>query len=196
MADLTAALSAELTLLAEALDRPREDLVERLHQLVEDARSVADSYLGLTLVIEGAAPFALTLLEQDAAAAQVQTSLLIPLGGSDRAPAPSHLVVYAGRSGAFVDLAADLSWLTGTSPSGFVLDQHLPPALLSGSDRTLRDTSAVNQAIGLLIGRGHDPEQARAELDALALAAGTDARTEALRLLDEHEPGADDDVRV
>jgi hypothetical protein len=73
--------------------------------------------------------------------------------------------------GAFVDLATDLSWLTGDGlnrgPGGFVLDEDLTPhdpAAPSG----LKALSIIEQAIGLLIGRGNTPEQALQHLDLLA----------------------------
>lgn len=49
------------------------------------------------------------------------------LSGPDRdelARGPS-VILYAAKPGAFIDLAADLAWLTGRSLTDFVLDRHL-----------------------------------------------------------------------
>lgn len=44
--------------------------------------------------------------------------------------------------------------------------------------------SVINQAIGVLIGRGHTPAQARRELDTQADRGGTDRHTAARFILD------------
>jgi len=57
------------------------------------------------------------------------------------------LVVYAGSPGTFVDLAADLAWLTARPLSDFFLDQHLP-APAGDAATNLFEVSVINQAIG------------------------------------------------
>jgi hypothetical protein len=76
-------------------------------------------------------------------------------------------VLYAATPGAFVDLAADLSYALGLDRTHLVLDQHLI-APTAGSGMGLDTQSAINQAIGVLIGGGHTLESARHELDRLA----------------------------
>ncbi len=182
--DITATLSADLALLAQVLDRPRTDLAEMLRRLVTDARSAVSSYRGLSLTTGGDAPFIVTLLQEETAAEDVRTSILVPLRhGTGPVDARPALILYAAQPGAFVDLAADLSWLTGIAPREYALDQHLSTIDLVPTGPPLRVASVVNQAIGVLIGRGHPPEQAREELAALALAAGTGPHGAAVDLL-------------
>lgn len=84
------------------------------------------------------------------------------------------LVLYAGSPGAFVDLAADLAWLTARPLSDFVLDQHLTIPAGSDTGTQLSAASVINQAIGVLIGIGYTPRQADLRLDSQAAHAGTD----------------------
>jgi hypothetical protein len=42
-----------------------------------------------------------------------------------RVGAGVEVILYTGRAGAFVDLAADLAWLTGRGMTDVPLDQHL-----------------------------------------------------------------------
>ena len=99
--------------------------------------------------------------------------------------APSvALVFYAATPGTFVDLAADLAWLTGRPPSDFALDQHLSVPAGSDGGTSLRATSVINQAIGVLIGRGYTPRQAHSKLDTQADGARTDRYTAAQSILD------------
>ena len=94
------------------------------------------------------------------------------------------LILYARTPGTFVDLAADLAWLTGRPPSEFALDQHL--SVPAGSDRgtSLGAASVINQAIGVLIGRGYTPRHAHSKLDTQADRARTDGDTAAQVILD------------
>ena len=94
------------------------------------------------------------------------------------------LIFYARTPGTFVDLAADLAWLTGRPPSDFALDQHLSVPAGSDAGTSLRAASVINQAIGVLIGRGYTPRQAHSKLDTQADRAGTDRYTAAQFILD------------
>jgi hypothetical protein len=181
--EIAAALVADLALLSEALDEPEADVVESLRSLVADVRSSVGSYLGLTLTVTGSEPpLTITALEDDADPADVAASIRVPLdvGGAD---IQISLVLYATTPGAFVDLAADLSWLTGRDLGDFALDRHvIGPDKLDGADG-LGAASVINQAIGVLIGRGHTPSQARRELNSRATAAGTERHIAAAEIL-------------
>ncbi|MGP0080891.1 hypothetical protein [Mycobacterium sp.] len=184
--EIGAALAADLGILTAALDEPGADVLHSLQQLGVDAQAAVSTYLGLSLTVDGSdPPFTLTNLE-DGAADDVRTSLRLTLPGvgGDRASPSVALTLYAGTPGTFVDLTADLAWLTGRPPSDFVLDQHL--SVPDGSDTGiyLRAASVINQAIGVLIGRGHTPGQAHRELDIRADSAGTDRHTTAQFILD------------
>jgi len=181
-----AALAADLSILTAALDEPGADVLHTLRQLSVDAQAAVPTYLGLSVTVDGSdPPFTFTTLE-DGTAADVRTSLWLTLPGvGDGRAAPSvALVLYAGTPGTFVDLTADLAWLTGRPPSDFALDQHL--SLPAGSDTGtyLRTASVTNQAIGVLIGRGYTTGQAHWELETQADGAGTDRHTTAQFILD------------
>jgi hypothetical protein len=181
-----AALAADLGILTAALDEPGADVLHSLHQLGVDAQAAVPTYLGLSVTVDGSdPPFAFTTVE-DSAADDVRTSLRLTLPGvSDGRASPSvALTLYAGTPGTFVDLTADLAWLTGRPPSDFALDQHLSVPAGSDAGTYLRAASVINQAIGVLIGRGYTPGQAHQELDTQADSAGTDRHTTAQFILD------------
>ena len=93
------------------------------------------------------------------------------------------LVLYAGSPGTFVDLAADLAWLTARPLRDFVLDQHLPAPAGKGTGTHLLEASVINQAIGVLIGQGYTPQQADRQLGAQAADAGISRHAASLRIL-------------
>ena len=180
-----AALAADLGILTAALDEPGADVLHTLHQFGVDAQAAVPTYLGLSVTVDGSdPPFMFTTVE-DGAADDVRSSLRLTLPGvGDGWASPSvALILYAGTPGTFVDLTADLAWLTGRPPSDFALDQHLIPA---GSDAGtyLRAASVINQAIGVLIGRGYTLQQAHRELDTQVDSAGIDRHTTAQFILD------------
>jgi len=184
--EIGAALAADLGILTAALDEPGADVLHSLQQLGVDAQAAVPSYLGLSVTVDGSIPpFTFTTLE-DGAAKNIRTSLRLTLPGigDGRAAPLVALILYAGTPGTFVDLAADLAWLTGRPPSDFALDQHLSLPAGSGTGTYLRTASVIDQAIGVLIGRGYTPEQAHRELDTQADDAGIDRHTAAQFILD------------
>jgi hypothetical protein len=181
-----AALAADLGILTAALDEPGAEVLHNLHRLGVDAQAAVPSYLGLSVTVDGSdPPFTFTTVE-DGAADDVRTSLRLTLPGvGDCRASPSvALTLYAGTLGTFVDLTADLAWLTGRPPSDFALDQHLNVPAGSDAGTYLRATSVINQAIGVLFGRGYTPGQAHSELDTPADGAGIDRLTAAQVILD------------
>jgi hypothetical protein len=172
--EINATLAADLAMLSETFDSD-DDIVEGLRQLATDAKLAVRSYAGLTVIASNAAlPMTLTAMEDAAYPVDVVSSLMMPLCDDDFDDANSRLVVilYAGRPGAFVDLAADLCWLTGRRLTDFVLDQHLNLPTEPNTAGGVQASSFVNQAIGVLLGHGYTPEQAESEIDARAAAAG------------------------
>lgn len=182
-------LAAVLTGLAHYLDDPDLNLAETFRQLARDTKLAVDSYLGLSVGITADGhQLTLTAFEACAKPESIRTSLLLRLTAvatakSDASSALS-VILYAAHPGAFVDLAADLDWLNRGQLRAAILDQHLPFSPAEAEHQGLRALSAVNQAIGALIGSGHTPERAHRELDAWALRAGTDRVTAALQLLE------------
>ena len=69
-------------------------------------------------------PFTVTTLADGAVAGDICTSPHVPLSGigAGHEPATVAVILYAGMPGTFVDLAADLAWLTGRPPTDFMLD--------------------------------------------------------------------------
>lgn len=102
-------------------------------------------------------------------------------------PAPLTLVMYAAIAGAWVDLSADLAWLTRGPPQHFIIDRDLPAAM-SADSTALTDASIVNQAMGALIGRGLPPDEATAHLLDTARNEDTDLPTAAATLLSTLSP--------
>ena len=188
-------MAAALAILTEALDEPGTDIAHSLHRLTLDAAAAVTSYVGLSVVVSHSdPPFTVTTLADGALAGDVCTSLhvLLPGIGDGHDPVSVALILYAGTPGAFVDLAADLAWLTGRPLTEVTLDEHL--TVLAGPDTTdqLQAVSDINQAIGVLIGRGHTPQQAHRQLDTNAANNRTDRRTAARLILDK-VTAADDD---
>ena len=184
-----------LTLLTEALDDPEADIAHSLQVLTLDAAAAIPSHRGLSVVVPHSdPPLTLTVLVDGAVAADVRTSLRFTFAGQDRPRESSTVVIilYAGSPGAFVDLAADMAWLTGRPPSDFVLDQHVTFAAMSVPEGELARASEINQAIGALIGRGYTPQQADWQLDVQAANNRTDRFTAARHILAKITPEEDD----
>ena len=102
-------------------------------------------------------------LNADARPEQITTSLLVPLAvAADGGEVSVALILYAETPGAFIDLAADLAWITGRPPEDFALDEHR--SLPTNSTARLTDLSSINQALGVLIERGFDSRTGRARV--------------------------------
>jgi hypothetical protein len=188
LVEITATLAADLTALTESLDDPDTDIAATLRQLATGAKLAVRSYLGLSVTITASGQqIIFTALEDHTQPGDIGTSLMMPLppagpNGNDAEPI-NALILYAQRRGAFIDVAADLSWLTGRDPSEFVLDHHLTLPNHLDAPEGLTVASVINQAIGVLIAHGRTPEQAHRELDARAARGGVDRRSIASRIL-------------
>lgn len=204
--ELTAALRADLALLTEALhdplSPPAPHIMESAGHLAASARLAARSYLGLTVIVATAQTWdgttllgeqvllRFTVLDDEAEAADAATSLRLPLpkpppwDGRTTNTLDVAVILYAATPGAFMDLAADLSFLTGVELVDTVLDADRALATQADATGFMLAESVIHQAIGVPITRGRTPNQATVELDALALAAGTDRTVEASRILD------------
>lgn len=183
---ITPGLAAELALLTQALDLPGADVAATLTRLAADAQAAVHSSLGLSVAIKAhGAEFDLTVLAEGTQPEQVRTSLLVPLSTADvsTTSASVTVVLYAASPGAFVDLAADLAWITGRALADFRLDEHreLPAGYTDRSP--LAAMSDINQALGVLIGDGSTPEQAERILYARAATVGIDLRGAATLIL-------------
>ncbi len=169
--DIDGSLAAVLAALTRALDDPAVDIATTLTRVATDSRFAVSSFLGLSVVVQSSGEaLELTALDPAIESGDIKASLLMPLRAappdpSTAAESVSALILYAGVPGAFVDLAADLAWVTGWHPAAFVMDGHLNRPEAEYGPNRLQVASTVNQAIGILIARGSTPEQAAAELD-------------------------------
>lgn len=147
--DISAALAADLVLLSQALEDADLDLETRLRGFAATVHRAVSSYTGMTMtiVLDG---YDISFTVHDDAKARPVTSLLIPLAALTPAT------------------AADLSYALGIDPAALVLDGQVDSPADSVAGHGLEQHLAINQAIGILIGRGYTPESARNELHRLA----------------------------
>jgi hypothetical protein len=168
--DFSRDVTTQLDALTEALDGSGDDLHTILGVLVDDLRAGISSFVGLSITVPGGQePVTVTAMNSHTAA----TSMLLPLTSAMTADG-GYIVLYAETPGAFTDLATDARTVTGLG-ADVVVDGHLPPptpfAVQAGVD-ALADRSSIDQAVGFLVGQGHPPAQAKAELARRAAATG------------------------
>ena len=183
---MPSALEADLHLLS-ALSGQGEDIQDLLRAMFGDLKAAIPSAIGLSLTVRvsGQDVTVTTLNDPGLVAA----SILFPLGSPDEG---TCIVFYAAIPGAFVDLAADLGWTTGLSQQIILLDQHLLPPVDGSAVTGLRELSTINQAIGMLIGRGNSPESAWAELERHAERRGTTVQLVANEVIHGNRTGRPD----
>jgi hypothetical protein len=192
---ITAATVAVLTLLTEALDDTGVDIGRSLHHMALYATAAVPSYRGLSIeVAQSNPPLRILAMADRNVTGDTGTSLqfTMPGQGEPSSLPPVSIILFADSAGAFVDLAADLAWLTARPPTEFVLDQHLTPIARPTSEGQLLEATAINQAIGALIGRGYTPQQANTELSTQAANSSMDRPTAARRILAEITAGIDE----
>jgi hypothetical protein len=165
--DSTDTLIADLSYFRHALERSDIDLEAQLKALADTVRRTVDSYLGLrvTLIAEGHS-FTVTAMQRLVHRGDIASSARLPLAALTGVEAGSMIVFFAGHAGAFRGLAADPRFALRMKPMprGIYLDDQLQgPRVISGMSG-LSDVSQVNQAIGILLARGHTIDGARAEL--------------------------------
>lgn len=189
--DISAALAADLALLTQALDDSGIDLEAGLRAFTADVKVAVASFTGMTMTIafDG---HDVSFTVHDDATIQPAASLLIPLATVTPTDPASTLLLYAATPGAFVDLAADLIYALRIEPTALVLDGHFDPRAGSGGITGLDEHSAINQAIGVLIGRGHTPESAQHELQRLATLDHDNLRVAAEALIISARSGSTD----
>ena len=168
--DLSAALARDLALLSDAIDEgtahgARVDLVDSLGRAVRAARAAVSSYVGLSVTTGPAdTDLRFTVIDDGVDPQEVRASLRVPFRPTSHGGPAPVVIFFASTPGAFVDLAADIAWLTGRPPSELALDADLTVARDPDGVGTVAARSAVDQAVGVLLAHGRTPEQARAEL--------------------------------
>jgi hypothetical protein len=175
--------------LTQAADDRDIDLATQLRELIKAVEFAVSSYLGMTLVIDSH-EVSVTALEDDPA--EIATSLKVGFARLDSADPAGTLTLYASTPGAFVDLAADLTYALDVDHSAVILDQDLTPSA-SADARSLDGHTTVNRAIGALIERGHTPESANLELKRLTALGTGDPTVTAEAVLRTPRRGSDRD---
>jgi hypothetical protein len=206
------------TSLEGALDPDGPAVAESLAALIASLSTAVGSYRGFQLtLIEHGYPIVLTAFpglspdgpqSDDTRRGRVVTSLRLPLALLDPSfETGSRIVFYAATPGAFVDLAADLTYAltsgalenpaaiggAGTDDgvgavatvqrTAVTLDIDLPLTLHTSNISGLAELAAINHAIGIMIDRGHHPDDVHHSLWRQAAAAGVPPHTFAARLL-------------
>jgi hypothetical protein len=140
------------------------ELEKSLTALTQAVKSAAPSYRGLalTLIIDRQ-PVSITSAEPGNIS-DIATSLRLSLAWISSLNADSRITFYAAVPGSFVDLAADLAFALD---SDIRLDEDIPSVLVSDLTGVGR-LSAVNKAVGVLVGHGHTPDSAQRELRHMA----------------------------
>lgn len=151
-------------------------LDEQLAGLVAALQQAVSGYAGLRLiVVHSGHPVTLTATVQERVD-KPTTSLGIALPRLSTAhEAGGRMVFYSTVPGAFVDLAADLTYALNRGTPGVAaveLDVDLPLAPSRSGLTGLDDLITLNRAAGVLIGHGHHPDTAQQDLSSRAAAAG------------------------
>jgi len=212
--DLTTVLFTNLQLFSNGIsldDEARDDaLIESLAAFTAVVEVAVPSYLGLQMMIgQNGHPVTLTRITPHRTMATAVRLPLTALG--PRFDPGSRVTLYAANAGAFVDLAADLSYAlhlpTSTDQSTDVgssdaddqrrgrvesdrritLDADMPPSPLASGVYELSgmsELSTINRAIGVLIGHGHQPDHAADTLRRGAFREGLEPHSYAARLLE------------
>jgi hypothetical protein len=198
--DLSAALYAHIRHLYGSLGVDHGETVTWLGALGCDLRHAVPSFLGLQMMlVEHEQPVTLTEFDPTAGPNDVHSSVRVPLRALDieGAEPTSMIAFYAGRAGAFVDLAADVGFAVhlpvrspddhASEPAGDLsirVDDPMQPTTMSSGLVGAAELSTINRALGILIGEGHSyPEAARAELARLAEKEGVSVLVGAGRLV-------------
>ncbi len=177
-----------------ALDGPGADLPAIIAVLMEDLSGAVPSFLGMTITItEDDLRLVLPTLNDDRRRS-ARASLRLPLGRPGSSPV-GHIVLFARWPDAFIGLATDARH-RAQGAGQIVVDADLgddnpPRTSETWTSETLSERGEVNQAIGLLIDRGHPPDEARAQLERGATGGLSRAQV-ARRLLTRIVPTGDD----
>ena len=220
--DLTTVLFTHIHLFSKGISldsNARDDgLDASLAALTTVVEAAVTSYLGLQMTI-GQNGHAVTLT-QIAPHRTATTSMRLPLMVlGPRFDAESRVTLYAATAGAFVDLAADLSYAlhlptctdrftnAGSSDGDdqrhgqvrsdrrITLDADLPPSRLASGVSGLSELSTINRAIGVLIGHGGHPDHATETLRRDASRDGLELHSYAAWLLGRDRADRDTNPR-
>lgn len=179
LVDLSDSLRSDLRSLTAALATPDADLESSLTSLLAHVRFAVPSCSGVALevTVHGRRVTLSTVDDQSV----VVTSLRVPLSAEPSRDAAA-VTFYASAPGALVDLAATARFLRpGHGPPGLLVDGDLSPDRTAGM-RGLESLAVIDQAIGILVDQGFEPEEASVELDRRAAQSGVTRMAAARRI--------------
>ena len=190
--DLSENLLAALAALSGAISDDGTDLAAILAVLQDDLVAAVPSYLGLRLTVttDGSPTVMRTSGPTDPVADSIRASIRVPSVAVTGADGVDDIVFYAAAPHAFDELAGDTRRLFGLDGQ-VQLDQHLDGVRREANSLSLRGVeqrSTIDQAIGVLIDRGHTPEQASDELARRARVDGHSLHRSAQSILAELPP--------
>ncbi len=207
-----AAPAVSFALLSTALDYAAVDLATEAAVLADAACDAVPSYLGMTVTgVTTPAPTVLVVPPVPwLAVPRASLQIMFPVDGTPAAgtlldgsastdgDAPEVAVtLYAAKPGAFVDLAADLAYTYSRPLTDVAIDEHLSgptPGRPANGPRdapdevTVGELSIINQAIGVLIGRGDASGHVADTLTGHAAAAGITVAAAAAAVLASTAP--------
>ena len=159
---VTTALAENIRDLFDGLDQSPSQVEESLASLRRDLKLAVRSSVGLTLTIamDPDQRITLTSIDHFTETSDIVTSLRLPMGWAAMETG-SMIIFYAGVPGAFVDLAADLSYSLHLPPGTIVLDEDTTAPVSESGLTGTTESSTINQAIGVLIDRGLHPSHGR-----------------------------------
>ena len=165
---ISSAVAADLAHLVGVLQLSPGDLQDALRALKRDLVALVPSFAGLSLtVVVQQQPVTLTDLVQRALPAPVRSSLAFQLEPLVEDARGGLIVFYAWGPGALAALAFGLSEIDAVARPDMLVDRHLSPPGRSGITG-VEELSLVNRAVGLLVGRGRTPADARQHLQVTA----------------------------
>lgn len=163
--EITATLTEQLQLLLSGDPGRGERLAAGLNRLRADLTQTVPSLLAVSIrLVRAGGGITLSTLARAADSTPVRASLAVPLSATEPGDV---LVLRAAEEGVFLLLADDLAGLLSPGHPPIEVDRHLnwPPVVTGESlAASLADLNAVNQGIGVLLGRGLPPEAALREL--------------------------------
>lgn len=140
--------------------------------LLYDVRRVVPSTLGYTLRLLGEPhepPVSITVVDEPLPPDRVRSTLTLSL--TSRHEVDSSATFYAGTADAFDLIADGLAARLGLPREQVSTDARVLATVEPGI-HGLQDHTEVDYAFGILLGRGRDEDQARAELQALTQRLG------------------------
>jgi hypothetical protein len=170
--EISTTLSTDLKNLLLVLNMPELELERSLGSLQRDVQQAVSSFVGLSISVVVSGQLVTLTSVDEGEVESIASSLAVPIVLTAANDSSSELVLYASNPGAFVDMAADLSYALAPASGKIRLDEHLHPDVTESGLAGVEELAMVNRAQGVLIGRGLTPEGAQDHLDRKARQSG------------------------